>query len=252
MECTNCSAPVQPTWRHCEACGARVAIAAREPAAEPDVAIASNGDRPPDGETEVVEDEPTVIAPLPPPPSSPGPEQESSRRTRALRAALVGVPVLLVIGVLAFLAFTWRADLIETESQLAATLEELQATSEELAGVEAELEETVVTLETTEADLASTEVVLAEVSAERDGLETDLSAAEADVERLEDALADTQGDLQAQQQRTVLQAGQINVLRTCLGGVVDALYWVSYGYWSLAEQSLNSVSASCNQAAALF
>lgn len=65
-------------------------------------------------------------------------------------------------------------------------------------------------------------------------------------------LAEARGSLSHARSQISLQSGQISVLKTCLGGVNNALVDVAYGDYYTAGRELDSVTTACNQAFSLF
>ncbi len=262
MFCNACGARVEGRWNYCRSCGAdlmTVTASARATEADKGIGEAALAVAPNERE-ESTEDASFAAASGEPPIGSleaaapllrllPG---ISERFRRPAGAPLLAVGIIAgIIGLGAF-AVWWRSDLRATQSQLAAVANELRSTEAEKAAVELQLDETTSRLAAVEADLRSTEAELEKRTYERDLLSVYADQLESDVSRLEGSLSETQSDLQAQQQTTTLQAGQIRVLRECLAGVVEALYWVTFEFWSLAVSALQRVSSACDQAAQLF
>jgi hypothetical protein len=69
---------------------------------------------------------------------------------------------------------------------------------------------------------------------------------------LKTTLKGLQTSLNDVQTQVSLQAGQIDVLKTCLDGVSNALSYAAYGQYSAAINSLNAVNSECETAYALF
>ena len=109
-------------------------------------------------------------------------------------------------------------------------------------GTHRRLDDTRHDLATTEQELATTKTELASRTAERDDLRNKLTAAEGELGGVKQSLSDTRSKVD-------VQAGQIDSLKTCLNGVLDALDSAT------AEEAfriLDSVESACERSSELL
>jgi hypothetical protein len=121
-------------------------------------------------------------------------------------------------------------------------------------------------LSTTRGKLASTQSTLTSTKADLDSVEHQLTSTKADLESAESArirvhdqlvatqrdLAGVRGNLSDTQNQLNLQAGQFEIVKTCLSGVATAFSADLDGDYSSALAALNSVESACDQAFSYF
>jgi hypothetical protein len=240
--CPDCGEPTATGWEFCRACGQTL----QPQTAANGLAIDASG---------------TVVLGLPNVDTLAGTrlepigQAERGRSSRLWKIAGVVVVVLCTGAAVAAGGFLWRTtheNLVESESllagvraELATTENEFTAVQQQLADTSAQLDATVDTLSATQRSLAS-EVQRAEAAeGERDALTTKVNATESELEGVRGSLNETRG-------RVELQAGQIQILRSCLNGVLLALNYAAYDDWSSAIASLEAVETSCQEATELL
>lgn len=237
--CPVCAAPAAPGWVFCGACGAALPATSGGAGAAPDAEVvplhASAATGPttraePDPGTGEAVREGLLPAAVAPPGATPAPAV-TRRWRRHLRPIAVGllVAVLAAVGIATDVGVRNRLD--ETRDRLARTAKSL--------------DETTAALKESRAELATTKSTLSSTIAERDRLKADLDARVAE-------LAGVRGTLNEAQNRLNLQAGQIETLKSCLNGVVQALGYAAYEDYYSALASLRAVEVSCQNAQALF
>jgi len=242
--CSNCGNEIEANWRFCRGCGASAtAVAERtEPAS---VATGTDGAsvvpiHPPTPDHEPAPDDmgdPYVTVDTIPqigtdaePNEEASPEQHPPRPKRVIftrRRVIIGLVAVTIIASLSTLT-AWGLD---TRSRLADT-------EDTLASTEA-------TLAQTEDTLADTRSTLAQRTRERDSFRNKYNDTRTELKGVKNSLTKARN-------RIELQAGQIDILKTCLDGVAGALIYVSYGDYYSASAALDAVRVSCNRAADYF
>jgi hypothetical protein len=221
LYCWKCGIGITGAGTFCESCGALVNRAS----------LASTGDRagnvltlpatrPMIATAPVV----TLTDPAPAPPA---------RRPAWEIAVAVGVALALLAGLV-----IWGVNDYGTHQKLRRTRAALARTS-------ASLGSTRQALATANATIAQRNEQIANLTAIRKRLLHQLG-----VTRRQ--LGAAQSNLNHAKSQISLQAGQISSLKTCLGGVNNALVDVSYGDYYTAARDLNSVNSACNAAFAMF
>jgi hypothetical protein len=166
----------------------------------------------------------------PPPPPQQHPltgRLDNYRRRPSRRTLLIGVGATIVVALIAasvtFQMHT-RNSLHRSEAQLASTQRQLANRS---------------------ARLVTTQALLTEAN-------TELTSQTAKLKESEDDLDGVRGTLADAKSKMNLQASQIKTLKTCLGGVSDALNYVASDDYDSALAALDAVQGSCHTAYALF
>jgi hypothetical protein len=127
------------------------------------------------------------------------------------------------------------------------------------AGAHSRLTKTRGALASTQSTLTSTKAELASIRHQLTSTKADLESAEAARNRVHDQLVSTQrdlagvrGNLSDTQNQLNLQAGQFEIVKTCLEGVATAFSADLDGDYSSALAALNSVQSACDQAFSYF
>ncbi len=223
--CPNCGADARDDWEFCETCGARMDAAADQPGGTPTgTAPPATGTAPGDRSAPPMTEGSTTrsIEPMPATATStwtasPAGTSSGSWFARNLWF-LIGGAVLVVI--LLVMTMAWM-------------------------GTRGKLDDV-------EGDLASTEASLLGAESERDSLAIDVTQLEDDLAASEDMVDDLKRKVKGQEStirqtksRIELQAGQIDILRRCLGGIIAAL---SAPTQQQAIDELVAVQSACEQA----
>lgn len=240
--CPTCGNEIQARWLFCRGCGAPATAddvpaeaAATGTGGAPVVALHAHQAEPdfstdPQHETAPEEHDAPSLGPTDAPgPTEPAvPAPASSKRVIFTKRRVI--TALVVASLIAGFS-TLTAWGLDTRSRLSAT-EDTLATTE-------------ATLQDTEDTLSETRATLATRTKERDSFKA----------RYNDTLRELKGmkrSLTNARNRIELQAGQIDILKTCLNGVAEALVYVAYGDYYSASAALDAVSVSCNRAADYF
>jgi hypothetical protein len=225
--CPSCGAEVERSWKHCRTCGASLRSDEEATGTESRsvIALASNADLTAEAVGPPPETEGSEAAVPEPPPSR-------ERKVFVVGAVVVAV-ALLSTGVWYHLDV--RTGLTRS---LATTRSRLTSTSARLAR--------------SDADLATTRADLVKRTAERDAARSSAAQLQKVKQALQNRIKGLRGSLQNSRQQVELQAGQIEVLKTCLGGVSVALTDVLQEDYLGAADALTAVQDQCNSAFALF
>jgi len=159
------------------------------------------------------------------------PTKEAAPERNRRRVALVATGVVAILALLAV-----------TTLHIVGTHDRLNRTRDTLAATESDLSDTRDELDVTSEKLTSTEDELSTRTTERNKARADLADAEAELGATTSALNDARGKVD-------LQASQIEDLRTCLVGVMDALLYVADGFYMAAVDALDAVQFECDRAA---
>jgi cell division protein FtsL len=222
MHCPHCGRDIQASWTYCLHCGNAIPSESR--------AIELSDTQP------MAVPEPRDV---PPPPML-----VSASEDRAIEYAEAAAPhrsrarVIGVVALAAVVLASATAGFLFLSGELRETREQLAAQTSELNTTKGQLKETA-------ANLADTRSTLAQTMQERDGLKKQVNKLTVD-------LKGVKGTLQEAQNTVELQTGQIATLKTCLGGVSEAMNDIVYGYYNAAVNALTRVESECNEAYALF
>ena len=152
--------------------------------------------------------------------------------------ALAAIAVVVAISLLSLGLLRTQDELSETRTNLAGTRDDLATRTSDLESTTANLVSTQGALDvSTEDNERVAEELRRERSAHqgtRRGLEFQRevsSGLRAELAVLETSLDETQSSLSQSQQRVVLQAGNIQTLKTCLSGVAVSLSYAAYELW---------------------
>lgn len=243
--CSTCGAPLGDGTTWCGVCGIPQAPGVNADAG-PDEALPGEallGKAPDAGALDEALDTPVAA-----PDTEPGPDTTGAATAEGARLARPGrlrafwrhpwARRALAVLAAGALASPLVVDDLGTRSRLADTRTRLQANQLALTRTRADLSGARKDLAATRKDLAATRV-------ERDTLQAKLDATTAE-------LTGVRGSLSEAQSRLNLQAGQIATLKSCLGGVVQALVYIGDGYYGLAVSALQAVGVACQQASELF
>lgn len=230
--CRTCGESVEGAWDFCGSCGSPLARAdAARPSMVTPVGRVATDELSTDPARPVdplgVENGPRRIASSPEGSKPPG-------RKFSRRAALITVASVLVAGLVAaatVLHLDVRGELVDTRADLASTRKTLASTEADLEARTSDLESTRDSLETAEENLRSTDRQLRKAQRQLRGIRGTLASAE---------------------EQLGLQSHQIEVLKTCLNGVNNALVELAYNNFDGALAALNSVQIPCDEAFALF
>jgi hypothetical protein len=177
---------------------------------------------------------PAPVAAVPPAPVEASASAQPAKSRNTARVALVVAAVVAVaagIGVLAANDAGAHGQLSDTRKTLATT--------------EATLASTTGQLNTTKRGLASTKADLASANSARARVHNELVSTQRELAGVRGNLSDTQNQLN-------LQAGQFEIVKTCLNGVATAFSADLDGYYDAALAALNSVESACDQAFSYF
>ncbi|MEX0991849.1 MAG: zinc-ribbon domain-containing protein [Actinomycetota bacterium] len=224
--CPNCGADARDEWEFCETCGARMDAVAGQPAATPTGtaalpvtgAVPAGQSTPPTTEASATRS----IEPMPATATStwtaaPAGASSGSWLARNLWFLIGGA---LIVVILLLVTMAWM-------------------------GTRGDLDDVT-------GELANTEASLLGAESERDSLEIDVGQLEDDLSAADDTIDDLQRKVKGQEStikqtktRIELQAGQIDVLRRCLGGIIAALNAPTQ---QEAINDLVGVQSACEQA----
>jgi hypothetical protein len=164
--------------------------------------------------------------------------QDKTRRRRLQILVATAVAIALAAGLLV-------ANDVGAHGQLSATRRHLAATAATLKSTKGQLTLTHGRLASTRGELTRTKSRLGSANADRAQLTTQLASTQQELAGVRGNLSDTQNQLN-------LQAGQLEIVKTCLSGFATALDADLNGDYSSGLAALQSVESACREASKLF
>jgi hypothetical protein len=164
--------------------------------------------------------------------------QAGTRRRRLPILVATAVAIVLAAGLLA-------ANDIGAHGQLSATRRHLAHARATLTATRSQLNSTHHRLASTRSDLTRTNSRLTSANADKAQLTTQLASTQQELTGVRGSLSDTQNQLN-------LQAGQLEIVKTCLSGFATALDADLNGDYSSGLAALQSVESACREASKLF